>query len=161
MVTPPDRPPRWASLAICTAMAAAMLLVAYGTTGDTVRIWKIGSPYRGNTPDTVVPFALNEESIRRGQGISIEAFPAKGFAATFREAVTRNEPPDILVFDNFGVMEGITTDLGTFEGIGEEPTRPISSSASRVHLTSCSDPSAAGRIYLRCLGTMKLPGGSH
>jgi hypothetical protein len=25
------------------------------------------------------------------------------------------------VFDNFGVMDGITTQLGKFEGIGEEP----------------------------------------
>jgi hypothetical protein len=68
-----------------------------------------------------VPFALNEESIRRGFGITVAAFPAEGFATTFRDAVTRNEAPDVLVFDNHGVMSGITTALGKFEGIGEDP----------------------------------------
>ena len=34
----------------------------------------------------------------------------------------RNAAPDILVFDNFGVMQGIKTELGSFEGIGQEAT---------------------------------------
>jgi len=44
---------------------------------------------------------------------------AKGFATAFREAVIRNDAPDVLSFDNFGVMVGITTPLGTFEGISD------------------------------------------
>jgi hypothetical protein len=35
--------------------------------------------------------------------------------------VTRNAAPDVLVFNNFGIMDGITTGLGTFAGIGQEP----------------------------------------
>ncbi len=45
-----------------------------------------------------------------------------GFAQTFLDAVRRNAAPDILVFDNFGVMQGIKTELGSFEGIGQEAT---------------------------------------
>jgi hypothetical protein len=40
----------------------------------------------------------------------------------FADAVGRGAAPDVLVFDNFGVMDGITTGLGHFEGIGQEPT---------------------------------------
>jgi hypothetical protein len=87
---------------------------------DTIRIWKVGSPHRGDTPKATVPSTLLQESTRRGWRIAIETFPAKGFAATFFDAVTRNAAPDLIVFDNFGVMHGITTALGTFEGIGRD-----------------------------------------
>jgi hypothetical protein len=68
-----------------------------------------------------VPLALRQEWTRRGFQISVEAFPAQGFAATFFDAVSRNAAPDVLVFDNIGVIEGITTPLGKFEGIGQDP----------------------------------------
>jgi hypothetical protein len=86
---------------------------------DTVRIWKIGSPYRGDTPTQTIPVSLEESARKLGAGVSVETFPAKGFATTFREAVLRNDAPDVLSFDNFGVMVGITTPLGTFEGISD------------------------------------------
>lgn len=88
---------------------------------DTIRIWKVGSPHRGDIPKATIPSTLLQESVRRGWRIAIETFPAKGFAATFFDAVTRNAAPDLIVFDNFGVMDGITTALGTFEGIGRDP----------------------------------------
>jgi len=86
---------------------------------DTVRIWKIGSPHRGDTPTPTIPVSLEEAARRPGASISVETFPAKGFATAFREAVIRNDAPDVLSFDNFGVMVGITTPLGTFEGISD------------------------------------------
>ncbi len=107
----------WAVLAAALCMAPN----APAREGETIRIWKIGSPHTGNTPRATVPPALGQEATRRGLQITVEVFPATGFAATFFDAVTRNAAPDLLVFDNFGVMDGITTALGTFEGIGRDP----------------------------------------
>jgi len=121
-VRPPlHRLPPFVSIATWTVPTVVLWAVSIAATDDTIRIWKIGSPHTGDTPDATVPVALTQESTRRGLHISVEAFPAKGFAATFFDAVTRNAAPDVLVFNNFGVMDGITTRLGTFEGIGQEP----------------------------------------
>ena len=94
-------------------------MLSPGKHSPTVRIWKIGSPHRGDTPTPTIPVSLEEAARRLGASISVETFPAKGFATAFREAVIRNDAPDVLSFDNFGVMVGITTPLGTFEGISD------------------------------------------
>jgi hypothetical protein len=101
--------------------ATGSTLAGAGAAGDAIRIWKIGSPHRGDTPPTTPPAALTREATRRGFRLSIEAFPARGFATTFFDAVARGAAPDLLVFDNFGVMQGITTALGHFDGIGQDP----------------------------------------
>jgi hypothetical protein len=54
--------------------------------------------------------------------LSIVTFPARKFADVFADAITRNAVPDVLVFDNFGIIDGATTPLGRFEGIGRDPT---------------------------------------
>jgi hypothetical protein len=102
------------AVAICIASPSA-------TTGDTIRVWKVGSPHRGETPDAAVPSQLERRATRLGFRITVEAFPARGFAATFFDAVSRGTAPDVLAFDNFGVMDGMTTALGTFEGVGTDP----------------------------------------
>ena len=83
-----------------------------------IRVWKVGSPHEGDTPDATVPFDLQQKSERTGYELSVEGFPAKGFAAKFFDAFKKNEEPDILVIDNFGIIEGISTRLGDFTGIG-------------------------------------------
>jgi hypothetical protein len=65
---------------------------------------------------------LEKEWAALGFHVALETFRASGFAARFSEAVTRNAAPDVLVFDNFGIMNGITTGLGHFDGIGQDPT---------------------------------------
>ena len=52
---------------------------------------------------------------------SIDAFPPQGFADRFFAAVRDGTAPDVLVFDNFGILKGITTGLGSFVGIGQDP----------------------------------------
>jgi len=52
-----------------------------------------------------------------GVKLRIEAFPAKGFAAKFRDAVRAGKPPDLVGVDNFGILTGISTPLGDFDGI--------------------------------------------
>jgi hypothetical protein len=122
MATPHDRLPRLTANAACIAFAVAVSLGSSPATGDTIRIWRVGSPHNSETPRPTVPLSFVRESTRLGFRIAVEAFPATGFAATFSDAVARNAAPDLLVFDNFGVMNGITTALGHFEGIGQEPT---------------------------------------
>jgi hypothetical protein len=83
-----------------------------------IRVWKVGSPHTGDVPDTTAPFDLQKESKTIGMKLNIEGFPAKGFAAKFFDAVERHEEPDILVINNYGIIDGIDTPLGHFAGIG-------------------------------------------
>ena len=83
-----------------------------------IRVWKVGSPHEGDIPDSTPPFELQRESKKMGFKLSVEGFPAKGFASKFFEAVEKHEEPDILVIDNYGIIDGITTALGNFTGIG-------------------------------------------
>jgi hypothetical protein len=122
MATPRHRLPWFTACGAGIAFGVALSLVSSATTDDTILIWRIGSPHRGDTPRPTVPPSLRQESTRLGFRITVESFPASGFAATFFDAVARNAAPDLLVFDNFGVMNGITTDVGRFDGIGQEPT---------------------------------------
>jgi hypothetical protein len=101
-------------------LVVAFAIISSARTVDTIVIWKVGSAHAGDTPSRVVPRSLQHESMQRGFQLAVEAFPAKGFAARFLDATTRNAAPDILAFNNLGVVKGITTQLGKFEGIGED-----------------------------------------
>jgi hypothetical protein len=87
----------------------------------TLVVWRVGSPHNTDVPSTAVPLRVAETVRRRGFGVVIESFPAGGFAARFHDAVSRGAAPDLLAIDNFGVIEGITTPLGRFDGIRENP----------------------------------------
>ena len=115
------------TFACSTAFAVLLFVTPQTQTGATIRIWKVGSPHTGDTPHTALPPALAREAGSRGWRLSIEAFPAEGFARRFFAAVSDGSAPDLLVFDNFGIVDGITTELGTFIGIGQD-------SVSRKHL---------------------------
>jgi hypothetical protein len=104
-----------------TALAVLLLLSSQTPTAPTIRIWKVGSPHTGATPHDGMPPALAREAAGRGWRLSVEAFPAQGFASRFLAAVRDGSDPDLLVFDNFGIIQGITTELGTFVGVGENP----------------------------------------
>ena len=124
IVTPRVMLNRSKAIAACVAAIVILRVAALTTEGTVIRIWIVGSPYNDATPKVPGPLLhLREESGRLGYGIAIETFPARGFAATFADAVARNAAPDVVVFDNFGVMDGITTTLGRFDGIGQDPTR--------------------------------------
>jgi hypothetical protein len=114
---------RPASLVARATLALGVILSAapYTAPGDTIQIWKIGSPHRGDTPDTKLPRAFRQDAAAHGIRLQVRAFPAQGFAATFAAALKRETPPDVLVFDNFGIIRGIRTELGYFDGIGEDP----------------------------------------
>lgn len=104
--------------------------------GDLIRIWIVGSPHTGALPPPVVSPELKQRTERLGYTIEVESFPASGFAAKFRQALQDHTEPEILTFDNFGVIMGIQTRLGWFEGIDSD--RQVASSLAMVHETMTS-----------------------
>lgn len=108
-------------IAVCAMFTVVLTLAAPATAEETIRVWKVGSPHTGDTPSTRVPLALRRAAAANSVRIDVAAFPARGFAATFADALARNAGPDVLVIDNMGVMDGITTALGHFEGIAQDP----------------------------------------
>jgi hypothetical protein len=75
------------TFACSTAFAVLLLVTPQAQTATTIRIWKVGSPHSGDTPHTELPPALAREAGSRGWRLSIEAFPAQGFAGRFFAAV--------------------------------------------------------------------------
>jgi hypothetical protein len=112
---------------ILVVAAVALLALPLGpraaqrSQAPVVHVWKVGSPHQGDTPASSIPPLLNTEALRLGFALDVRVFPAKAFASAFFEARVTNDEPDILVIDNVGHINGITTPLGSFQGIGSDP----------------------------------------
>jgi hypothetical protein len=120
MLSTSFRRPGLARMAPAFLVCAALVhLQAQGAT--TIVVWKVGSPHTGNTPDPTPPRGLSAAARQLGGHLAVRSFPADGFAEIFAESVARNQPPDILAVDNFGIIEGITTSRGTFTGVAADP----------------------------------------
>ena len=102
--------------------AGALALATSAIAANPITIWIVGSPHTNDVPKIPAALHVREEALRLGYDVSVETFPARGFADIFADVVARGAPPDILVFDNMGVMDGITTRFGRFEGVGRDPT---------------------------------------
>ena len=101
-----------------------------------IRIWIVGSPLTNEMPPAVIPNDLRQRTESLGYSIEIQAFRATGFAAYYREAVQNHYEPEILTFDNYGVMHGMKTGNGWVEGIDQD--RRTASSLALVHDTMSS-----------------------
>src|SRR5262245_39372900 len=111
--------------AVCLGIVAALgalALATSATAGSPITIWVVGSPYSDDVPKAPPAMHLRDEARRSGYDVSVETFPARGFSDVFADAVVRRAVPDVLVFDNFGVVNGITTNLGRCDGVGRDPT---------------------------------------
>ena len=86
-----------------------------------ITVWRAGDPYRGGTPDTAIPPSLDLSAKNLGYELRVEAFPIQGFASRFFRAFEDHQAPDILAFNNYGVLEGTSTPIGSFTGIGTDP----------------------------------------
>jgi len=111
-----------AATAVLTPSAQSQQRPGSSTTASpsaekVITVWKVGSPHSGDTPDTTVPPDLESSTEGLGYKLNIESFSAKGFAQSFFDAFANNQEPDILAVDNDGIINGITTPLGSFTGI--------------------------------------------
>jgi thiol-disulfide isomerase/thioredoxin/outer membrane lipoprotein-sorting protein len=87
---------------------------------EEIIVWKVGSPDRGDTPDTAIPPDLEQAAEQKGLKLTVQAFPAKGFVQQFFEAFRNGQDPDVLAINNYGIIKGITTPLGDFTGIASD-----------------------------------------
>jgi hypothetical protein len=93
----------------------------------------VGSPHTNALPPAVVPPDLLQRAERLGYALEIEAFRASGFAARYHEALQSHTEPEVLTFDNYGVLSGMKTTTGWVEGIDWD--RRTASSLALVHET--------------------------
>jgi hypothetical protein len=90
---------------------------------EPIVVWKVGSPHTGATPSASIPLDLEINAERNEQReLKVEAYAAKGFADVLFNAFRTKQEPDILAIDNYGIVDGINTQLGTFTGIGSSET---------------------------------------
>jgi len=73
-------------------------------------------------PKAVVPPELRQRAEKLGYTIEVETFRASGFAAKFRQALQDHSEPEILTFDNYGVIRGVQTKKGWVEGVDSYST---------------------------------------
>lgn len=86
-------------------------------TDNTILIWKVGSPYEGDTPEADIPSDLRQRAKPLNAQIVVKTFPARGFTARLRAALKDHREPDIISFDNYAVLGMADADLGNFKGI--------------------------------------------
>jgi len=98
---------------------------------NLIHVWIVGSPYTGGLPPAVAPRELSQRAESLGYTIEVESFRAGGFAAKFRQALQDHYEPEILTFDNFGVISGANTSAGWVEGVDSD--RRAASSLALVH----------------------------
>ncbi len=67
---------------------------------NVITVWKVGSPWNGDVPDTAVPPSLDLAARHLGYVIKIQSFPSRSFASAFFRAFEADRPPDVLAFDN-------------------------------------------------------------
>jgi hypothetical protein len=67
-----------------------------------------------------VPPELRRQADSLGYTIEVEAFRATRFADKFRQALQDHSEPEVLTFDNYGVVSGIRTPTGWIEGVASD-----------------------------------------
>lgn len=129
-LVPSSRAGRVFLLCVGLIVVAAPLLLAlpYESAAHVIRqhfsrdivVWKIGSPWRGGTPAATIPREVESLALKNGVRVTAIGVPADNFADKLLEAHANNELPDAIAIDNYGLIDGIETDRGRFDGIGED-----------------------------------------
>jgi hypothetical protein len=103
---------------------------------NVIRVWIVGSPHTNALPPAVIHSDQHRRAESLGYTIEVEAFQPSRFAAHFHQALQNHTEPEILSFDNYGVLLGIQTRMGSFQGIDWD--RQTASSLALVHETMTS-----------------------
>ncbi len=119
-----------------------------------IAVWKVGSPWLGDTPDTAVPAVLDLAARHLGYTIKIQSLPARVFASVFLRAFEAKRPPDVLAFDNSIILSGYVWPHGQLQGIASVPEI----NAALEHIGS-SLPTNESRSANPLTTPMEQPGG--
>ena len=106
------------------------------SSNNLIRVWTVGSPHTGALPQAIVPLELRQRAESLGYTVEVEAFRASGFTAKFRQALLNHDEPEILTFDNYGVISGVQTQKGWVEGVDSDSR--VAASLALVHETLAS-----------------------
>ena len=106
------------------------------SSNNVIRVWTVGSPHTGALPPAIVPLELRQRAESLGYTVEVEAFRASGFTAKFRQALLNHDEPEILTFDNYGVISGVQTQKGWVEGVDSDSR--VAASLALVHETLAS-----------------------
>jgi hypothetical protein len=104
-------------LLIILAISATRAVAA---PAPTINLWCVGSPFTRDVPGTCAYPLIEQQAQRIGYPIAIQRIPAVEFVARFRNAVEEKRAPEILMFNNFGILTGVQTPAGRFEGLLEK-----------------------------------------
>ena len=118
-VEPGSRPPVGLSGSVPQPSASAQF--GSSPAPKTIVIWRLGSPHDGKTPDTNVDPRFSSLVHKSGYELTVTALPAMEFLNRFRDAVANHQEPDIVAIDNYGLLNGISTAIGKFDGLFNEP----------------------------------------
>ena len=112
-----------------------------------ILVWKVGSPWDGGTPASTLSVDISSLATRLNYKLVVVGVPAEGFADRLHKAVEDGTEPEIIAIDNYGLIEGITSDKGRFDGIGDDASiapRLISISEA----LSALNPQSRGWVFL-------------
>jgi len=128
--------PIFACALLILLLQASSIVLAGGAATHTqssnlIRVWTIASPHTGTLPPARVPPDLRQRAKELGYTVEVETFQASGFAAKFRQALLDHSEPEILTFDNYGVISGVRTPNGWVEGVDADGR--VASSLVLVH----------------------------
>jgi hypothetical protein len=101
--------------------AQAEAAAGHKVAGNVIRVWTVGSPFTNDLPAVKVPPELQRRVQSLGYTIEVEAFRPIGFADKFRKALQDHNEPEILTFNNYGVLLGVNTPTGWIPGIASDP----------------------------------------
>ena len=104
-------------LALITITAFPAIVAAVGKPANLIRVWSVGSPYSGALPRTTVPPDLEAQARALGYELVVEDFRAAGLPDRLRQAVANHAEPEVITFDNMGILIGVDTSTGKYQGV--------------------------------------------
>jgi hypothetical protein len=98
-------------------MTAVGVTEAVAAPGFAINVWCVGSPHTRDDLGACLYPLIEQQAQRAGYTVAVENIRAVEFVERFREAVEENKPPEILMFNNFGILTGGPAPTGQFEGL--------------------------------------------
>ena len=87
---------------------------------NVIHVWNISSPYRAEIPKGV-PLDIQNRAKALGYTVELTNFLADGFEGKFAQAFREHNEPEILTFDNLGILIGLNgPSMPHIEGILNE-----------------------------------------